>query len=273
MRGFAVLAAGASVWVLRARRSRHLPSLSLRAAARRLRPPRWAMWSLSAGVGGGAAGLGISNVPIIGSALAAMAATVPYVFATSRMERHRQAVTAAWPDFITLLRGQLAGGAHLPAAFVAASETCPSGLAAAVQAAATRIRAGADFVVVVHNLRIRLADPVADRVLLTLIQAHRSGSRRVSELLGMLGVSVADELRLRGAHHAAMTQQRLTALVALAAPWVLLLLTAATNPQAREAYATGPGPFIIGAGGLATALGFWLAHRTARLGQPARVFT
>ena len=43
-------------------------------------------------------------------------------------------------------------------------------------------------------------------------------------ILAALGVSVADELRLRKAHRAALTEQRLTAAVALIAPWALLAL-------------------------------------------------
>ena len=66
--------------------------------------------------------------------------------------------------------------------------------------------------------------------------------------------------------------QRLTALVALVAPWALLMLTALTNPQANAAYGTITGQWIVVAGGTATGVGFALAGRASRLAGMPRVF-
>jgi len=53
--------------------------------------------------------------------------------------------------------------------------------------------------------------------------------------------------------------------VALIAPWVLLLITVATNPAAAEAFAA-PGGRAVVIGGLgATGVGFLLTHRTLRI--------
>ena len=94
----------------------------------------------------------------------------------------------------------------------------------------------------------------------------------VGAILGALGSSVADELRLHKAHDAALTQQRLTAAVALVAPWVLLLLTVTSNPGAAAAYRTPTGTLVVAGGLVATALGYVLAIRTARLARPPRLF-
>jgi hypothetical protein len=85
-------------------------------------------------------------------------------------------------------------------------------------------------------------------------------------------MSVADDLRLRKAHEAALTQQRLTAAVALIAPWALLLLTITTNPQAASIYASSSGSSIILLGLAGTGLGYALARRTARLSRAPRLF-
>lgn len=272
MRGLAVIAAGCSVWILRARRTRHFASMSIRAAGRRLRPPAWSAAGVAAAVFGTTLGIGLSGVATIGLMVGALSAAAPYLVALTRAERERRAVAAAWPDFLGLLRGHLSGGTHLAGAFVAAAASCPGTLASVLQRPATRIRAGADFTVVLRELRTELADGVADQVLLTLLHAHRSGGGKVSRLLAAVAASIADELRLRDAHYAAMTQQRLTAAVALVAPWVLLMLTAATNPQAGTAYATATGRDVIVFGGLVTIVGFVLARRSARLDSPTRVF-
>jgi Flp pilus assembly protein TadB len=90
-------------------------------------------------------------------------------------------------------------------------------------------------------------------------------------VISSLGSSIADELRFRRAHTAALTEQRMTAAVALTAPWALLALTIATNPQAAAAYRTATGSAIIAIGFVLTALGFLAAHRSARLSQAPRV--
>ena len=117
-----------------------------------------------------------------------------------------------------------------------------------------------------------MADPMADRILATLIAASRAGGHRVSEIIGALSASVADELRLRKAHDAALTQQRLTAAVALIAPWGLLTLTVASNPQAADVYKTANGSAVVLGGLIATSSGYLLARRAARLSKPPRVF-
>ncbi len=91
------------------------------------------------------------------------------------------------------------------------------------------------------------------------------------EILAILNVSVGDELRLRAAHEAALTQQRLTAAVALIAPWALLLLTVATNPSAAEAYLTSTGSLIVLIGLASTVLGYLLALRVSRLSRAPRL--
>ena len=114
-------------------------------------------------------------------------------------------------------------------------------------------------------------DPTSDRVLTTLVFAQQSGGHRVGAVISSLGGSIADELRFRRAHTAALTEQRMTAAVALAAPWALLALTISTNPQAAAAYRTATGSAIIAVGFALTVLGFLGARRSARLSRAPRV--
>ncbi len=77
---------------------------------------------------------------------------------------------------------------------------------------------------------------------------------------------------MRRAHRAAVSQQRLTAAVALVAPWAILALSLLTNPAASRAYRQPFGRVIILAGAIATVLGHTLARRIASLSTPPRVF-
>jgi tight adherence protein B len=121
-------------------------------------------------------------------------------------------------------------------------------------------------------MRGTLDDPVSDRVLATLVVANRVGGHRVGDVLASLQESVADDLRLRRAHDAALTEQRWTAGVALVAPWALLVLSIATNPQASYAFDTPEGAMVVGIGFVATVSGWLLARKSARLSEPPRLF-
>jgi tight adherence protein B len=266
VRGLAVLSAGAAAWVIVTGR---VPSMRTRAIST---PPitiiagGMAVWAAVALLA-----FGLTGVPAAAVALGAIGAAVPASVAVLHKSRAREATAEAWPDFLAMVRSSLASGASLPEAFVAAGSEMSGALRGAADRVAESVRNGASFETALAELREQLADPTADRILTSLAAAHRTGGARVGNVLGALGDSVADELRLRKAHRAALTQQRLTAAVALVAPWALLVLTLATNPQAAAVYRTSSGARLILIGLLATGGGFLAAHRAARLSRPPRV--
>ena len=267
MRGLAAIVAAMTAWILAGGSLPRLPSLP------RLRVPARAWWSaLAIGPLAALLALGLTAVPAVAWSSGVLAAAAPLLAARLSVVRRRREVREQWPDFLAIVRGQLSGGGSLPEAFVAAGLKSGGWLAEAAQSVAESGARGIAFTGALTELRLRFADPVADRVLLTLGVAHRTGGHRVATVLSTLSASVSDELRLRKAHDAALTQQRLTAAVALVAPWVLLILTVMTNPTAAEAYRTETGSLIVLGGLGATLAGYGLAVRTARLSEPPRVF-
>ena len=180
-------------------------------------------------------------------------------------ELHREA--ARWPDFLAALRSRLATGAAIPAACADAGRHI--GGRFSLLAAPP----GLPFANVIATTRHEWSDPLADRILATLEVANTVGGSHVGRVLGALAASVNDDLRLRRAHDAALTEQRLTAAVALLAPWAMLALSVATNPAAAEAFSTSTGNLIIAGGLAATVVGYVLARRSARLSRPPRLFS
>jgi tight adherence protein B len=170
------------------------------------------------------------------------------------------------------VRSRVTAGSTLAEGLIDGLSAGPPPLRSAATTVDDAVRFGPGLTAALESLRMDLADPIADRVLLTIAIADRSGGRRVGEVLAALSISVADELCLRRAHEAAMTEQRLTAAVALFAPWALLVLTIATNPQASDAYRSTTGALVITIGLVGTGLGFLLARRSARLAEAPRVF-
>jgi tight adherence protein B len=228
-------------------------------------------------VGGAAAAafvlvVGLGGDPAVAGAVAVLAAAGQPAILAGRRRAASERTADRWPDFLSALRGDLAGGSPVPEAAIAAGRRIGGRFTDLADQLAEAQATGRSFADAAASAQDRWADPLADRVLTTLAAAATTGGHRVSDVLASLTASVADELRLRRSHHAALTQQRLTAAVALIAPWALLVLTTATNPQAAAALSAPTGRLIVVGGLAATGLGYALARRAARLARPPRVF-
>lgn len=267
MRGLAVLFVAVAAFILV---TGWTPRLRVR---RPTLPGPWLPFAVAAaGLAGGLAAYTLLGIPSVAAAIGVLCAAVPIGIESGRRGKRREALAAAWPDFLALLHGRVTAGATLPDAFVAAAERSPEPLRSAAGPVAQSVTFGDGFGPALERFGAELRDPTADRVLATIEAAHRSGGARVGQILASLGTSVADELRLRRAHVAALTEQRATALVALVAPWGLLALTIVTNPQSADSYATSTGSTIVAIGLAATIIGYLAARRAARLSRPPRVF-
>lgn len=268
MRGTAVLLAAAAAAVLSGFPLPH----PRRSSLPRVRPALAAA-GLAAGGAAGLVAVALGGNLAAAGALAAMGAAAPALAAAARARRAVEQAATRWPDFLAALRGRLSAGEALPDATAAASAASGERLGGLARRLGEGRAAGRPFTATLAEVREEWADPLADRVLTTLAAASGIGGERVGAVLSGLAGSVADELRLRRAHQAALTEQRLTAGVALGAPWALLLLTTATNPQAAAAYSTRTGTMVVLIGLAATSAGFWLSRRAARLSHMPRVFT
>jgi tight adherence protein B len=266
MRGLTILAAAGAVWVLVV--GVDLPS--------RLKWPRMRVrivaLSVLAGLVGTVVVFGVLGTPIPALAIGILCSALPVRVEQSRSERDLSERTDRWPDLIAHMRSSVASGATLPDAFIDGCARIGGDFSRYADAARHEITYGSGFEPLLGQLRAELEDPIADRVLATFAIAQRTGGHRVGDVLAALGVSAADEIRLRKAHDAALTEQRWTATVALIAPWALLAVSIATNPQASEAFNTAEGTVVVAGGLIATGLGWILARRASRLSKAPRLF-
>lgn len=205
--------------------------------------------------------------PAVAVAAGVLTAPVPMSLRRASVRRTAMRESSRWPDFIAAIRSRIATGASLSEATRAAARHLGGRFIDLDRGP------GEPFSTSLRRVRTDWADPLTDRVLTTLEIAAEVGGRHVDTVLAVLATSVGDELRLRRAHHAALTQQRLTAAVALVAPWAMLALSIATNPTAAESYSSRTGTLIVLGGLMATVTGFLLARRAAELSEPPRVFS
>lgn len=213
------------------------------------------------------------GIPAVTIAAGGLGAAVPVVRGNTRRQSQIAAIRQCWPDILFRIRGSLSAGTTLADATIEAFVAAGDPFESVGRRLRREVVVGRGFAAGIASARSDFADATSDRVLVTLETASATGGQRVGEVLAALAISVGDELRLFAAHDAAMAEQRLTINVALAAPWVLLFLAVATNPQAQMAFSTAEGAVVIGAGFLATSAGWLLATRTAKLTETPRVFT
>lgn len=266
MRGVAALAAAGAVWVLIVG---DLPLKSLRLPKIRLRV---VVGAAVAWIVGAVVAFGLLGTVMPAVAIGILCSAVPARIDQSRREREIRERTDRWPDLVAHMRSSVGAGMTLPDAFVDAADRIGADYTRYAGVVRHEVTFGGGFDVALSQLRAELEDPIADRVLATLGIAQRTGGHRVGDVLESLGGSVADELRLRKAHDAALTEQRWTATVALIAPWGLLALSIATNPQAAAAFDTAEGVVVVVGGLVATGLGWVLARRASRLSEAPRLF-
>jgi tight adherence protein B len=229
---------------------------------------------VSACVGGGVAGATIAYV-VVGSTAVALVALVagayaPIAYYRTRRRSTRRARQQCWPEAIELLAGAVRAGDTLPAAVALVAERGPGPLRSGFRALVADHRVSGDFVGALERLGIALADPTADRVVATLVIAHRVGGRELGHVLRTLGTFLREDLTIRKEVQARQSWTLVAARVAAAAPWLVLLLVA-SRPQGARAYDSLAGLVVLVGGAIATVVGYRLMIAIGRLPEEPRV--
>lgn len=225
-----------------------------------------------AGCGLGAAAL---CVVLLGSptvaAVAFVAATwAPVVFVRRRRREVRAARRAAWPEAVDLLAGSVRVGDTLPAALAMLAERGPQVLQPTFRGVIADHRVSGDLVAALVRVGDQLADPVADRVVATLVVAHRVGGRELGRVLATLGAFLREDLAVRKEIGARQSWTFVAARVAASAPALVLLLVA-SRPQGASAFDSLAGAVVVAVGGIVTVVGYRLMVALGRLPEEPRV--
>ena len=132
-------------------------------------------------------------------------------------------------------------------------------------------RVTGDLVGALERLGARVADPIADRVVQTLVLAHRVGGRELGRVLRTLSAFLRDDVAARREIESRQSWTVVAARVAAAAPWLVLLLVA-SRPQGARAFDSATGIAVMLVGGAVTVVGYRMMLRIGRLPEEARIF-
>jgi tight adherence protein B len=211
--------------------------------------------------------VGSSTVALVGFVAGCYA---PVAYYRARRRTLRRARQECWPEAIELLAGAVRAGDTLPGAVALVAERGPEPLRAPFGAIVADHRVSGDFAGALARVGAALADPTADRVVATLVLAHRVGGRELGRVLRTLGAFLREDLAVRKEIAARQSWTLVAARVAAAAPWLVLVLVA-SRPQGAHAYDSLAGVVVLVGGAAATVVGYRLMVALGRLPEEPRV--
>jgi tight adherence protein B len=222
-----------------------------------------------------ALGLGVVILAVSGSASVAVCFAVFGFFgpivAVKRLHRRRRAeLREVWPEVVDNLASAVRAGMALPEAVAALAIRGPEPLRPAFARFAADYRASGRFSDCLYRLRAELADPVGDRVCESLRIARDVGGTDLGRLLRTLSSFLREDSRTRAELETRQGWTVNAARLAVASPWVVLLLLA-TDTATLAAYDSMAGRILLATGGAVSVVAYRLMMRIGRLPAERRV--
>ncbi|GAA3174105.1 type II secretion system F family protein [Blastococcus jejuensis] len=184
--------------------------------------------------------------------------------------RRRADLREVWPEVVDNLASAVRAGLSLPEALAALAVRGPEVLRAPFARFATEYRSSGRFAACLDRLKDDLADPVGDRIVETLRVAREVGGTDLGRVLRTLGTFLREDARARAELETRQGWVVQAARLAVAAPWVVLLLLA-TQSTTLAAYDSAFGTAILLGGAVVCLAAYRLMLRIGRLPQDVRV--
>ncbi len=212
---------------------------------------------------------------VIGSAGVAFVAALaglcgPTMYYRGRRRGLRSSRRRGWPEAIELLAGAVRAGDTLPAAIGVVADRGPESLRPVFRDVVSDHRVSGDLVAALERMGARVADPTADRIVRTMVLAHRVGGRELGRVLRTLSAFLRDDVAARREIESRQSWTVVAARVSASAPWLVLVLVA-SRPQGAQAFDSPTGIAVLLGGAVVTAMGYRMMMRLGRLPEEPRV--
>jgi tight adherence protein B len=217
----------------------------------------------------GAIATAIIPVPSIAPLGIVVGCGVPIIALASARDRRRQRARALWPDVIDSVRVALRSGSTLTDAVTSVSAMIPRDWRPAWRELESNLRRGSDPDIALRRLQRALADPIADRVVESIVVAREYGGTELPAVLSELGRSVRRDSAMRSEAQSRQSWVRHAATLGVVSPWIVLALLA-SRPENRDAYSSVAGTFLIVVSAGATAVAYLVMRALGTMREPAR---
>lgn len=194
----------------------------------------------------------------------------PFAVIGVRAKARLREFAQVWPDAVDNLASGVRAGLSLPEALSALASTGPVPLREPFAGFALDYQLSGRFSDALDRLKENLADPVGDRVIEGVRVAREVGGGDLGRVLRNLSRFLRDDLHTRSELESRQAWVVNGARLAVAAPWVVLLLMGLQG-NSLAVYSTPAGAVVLACGAGACVLAYRLMVRIGRLPSEARV--
>ena len=212
----------------------------------------------------------VSGTPPVALAFGLLGGYLPVAVVSGRARRRQRELAEVWPEVVDHLASAVRAGLGLPDALAALSSRGPVPLRSAFDAFALDYQVTGRFGESLDRLKVRLADPVGDRVVEGLRVAREVGGGDLGRLLRNLSGYLREDLRTRGELESRQAWTVNGARLAVAAPWLVLLFMS-VQTEVIHRYASPAGALVLATGAGLCLIAYRLMMRIGRLPVERRI--
>ena len=214
----------------------------------------------------------VSRTPPVALAFGAMGAWLPVAVVSGRARRRQRELAEVWPEAVDNLVSAVRAGMSLPDALAGLGVRGPEPLRAAFDQFALDYQVTGRFGDCLDRLKVRLADPVGDRVIEGLRVAREVGGGELGRLLRNLSGYLREDTRTRSELESRQAWTVNGARLAVAAPWLVLLVMSFQGAVIRR-YASPAGVLVLAVGAGLCLVAYRLMMRIGRLPVERRILS
>lgn len=214
----------------------------------------------------------ISRTLPIAVAFTGLAGYLPIAVLRGRARRRQRELAEVWPEAVDNLASAVRAGLSLPEALAQLGQRGPQPLREPFLSFAVDYQVTGRFGDSLDRLKVRLADPVGDRVIEGLRVAREVGGGELGRLLRSLSVYLREDARTRSELESRQAWTINGARLAVAAPWLVLLMLSFQR-EVISRYASPAGIVVLAIGGAACFVAYRVMLGIGRLPRERRVLS
>jgi len=201
-----------------------------------------------------------------------MAGYLPVALVRGRARRRQREFAEVWPEAVDNLASAVRAGLSLPEALAGLGVRGPEPLRDSFVQFGLDYQVTGRFHECLDRLKLRLSDPVGDRVVEGLRVAREVGGGDLGRLLRNLSGYLRDDARTRSELESRQAWTVNGARLAVAAPWLVLLMMSFQG-EVIHRYASGAGVVVLGVGAGTCLIAYRLMMRIGRLPTERRILS
>jgi tight adherence protein B len=214
----------------------------------------------------------VSRTVTVSLAFGAMAGYLPLAMLAGRARRRQRELADVWPEAVDNLASAVRAGLSLAEALTQLGHRGPEPLREPFLAFGADYQVTGRFGDSLDRLKVRLSDPVGDRVVEGLRIAREVGGGELGSLLRNLSGFLREDARTRSELESRQAWTVNGARLAVAAPWLVLLMLCFQR-EVIARYASPAGVVVLAGGVLLCLVAYRVMVRIGRLPTERRVLS